>query len=70
MYAIRSYYERQAEQFYRKAAKRTTDTDIRKLLGDLAAIEAGHSLLTESLEEEHLDTDNRENEDRASYNFV
>ncbi len=59
--------ERQAEQFYRKAAKRTTDTDIRKLLGDLAAIEAGHSLLTESLEEEHLDTDNRENEDRAAH---
>ena len=35
--------ERQAEQFYRKAADRTSDANTRKLLGDLAAAEADHA---------------------------
>ena len=35
--------ERQAERFYLKAAERTTDAATRKLLGDLAAAEAGHA---------------------------
>ena len=34
--------ERTAEAFYIQAAKRSTDADTRKLLGDLAAAEAGH----------------------------
>ncbi len=59
--------ERQAEQFYRKAAERTADADIRRLLGDLAAIEAGHGKLADGLEEEHLQEDDRHEEDRAAH---
>ncbi len=59
--------ERQAEQFYQKAALKTTDADIRKLLGDLAAAEAGHGKLAYGLKSEHLDEENREEEDRAAH---
>lgn len=34
--------EAEAVNFYRKAAARSTDPEVRKLLGDLAEIEAGH----------------------------
>jgi len=57
----------QAEQFYRKAAERTSDADIRRLLGDLAAIEARHSRLAESLKVEHLKGEERDEEDRAAH---
>ena len=43
--------ERNAERFYRKAAERTRDADTRKLLGDLAAAEAGHSAMADQLEQ-------------------
>jgi rubrerythrin len=33
--------EHQAAEFYRRAAERTQDAATRKLLGDLAAAEAG-----------------------------
>ena len=46
--------ERQAERFYREAMKRTTDAGTRKLLGDLAAAEAGHEELAHDLEAEHV----------------
>ena len=59
--------ERDAERFYREAAKRTTDADTRKLLGDLAAAEAGHSDMAEGLVEEHLDDETRSEEDRAAH---
>ncbi len=59
--------EKQAEAFYRKAAERTTDADTRKLLGDLAAAEAGHVKKADGLEAEHLDDDARANEDRAAH---
>ena len=59
--------ERQAEQFYRKAAERTSDADIRRLLGDLAAIEAGHGELADGLEAEHLQEEDRQQEDRAAH---
>jgi len=58
--------ERDAEQFYRKAAEMTRDADTRKLLGDLAAAEAGHSAKAGQLEEKHLDGDARGSEDRAA----
>ena len=35
--------ERDAQRFYEAAAAATTDADTRKLLGDLAAAEAGHA---------------------------
>ncbi|KPN64953.1 Rubrerythrin [Aliiroseovarius crassostreae] len=55
--------ERQAEQFYRKAADRTTDANTRKLLGDLAAAEADHGNVAGQLEAEHLADHAREEED-------
>ena len=59
--------ERDAERFYRKAAERTRDADTRKLLGDLAAAEAGHSTMASQLEQQHLGGDARGAEDRAAH---
>jgi len=58
--------ETEAETFYRKAAQRTSDAATRKLLGDLAAAEAGHEAKAGKLAEKHLDEDARESEERAS----
>jgi rubrerythrin len=55
--------EAQAEKFYLAAAARTTDAATRKLLGDLAAAEAGHEKSAEWLEAKHLSGDAREQED-------
>ncbi len=63
--------EKQAELFYRKAADRSSDADTRKLLGDLAAAEAGHSETAGRLEEENLGGDDRTQEDQdANRQFV
>lgn len=59
--------ERTAEQFYLAAAQQSTDAETRKLLGDLAAAEAGHSELAEDLVREHLDDDARESEDSSAH---
>lgn len=67
MRAEASEMERQAEQFYRKAADRSSDADTRKLLGDLAAAEAGHTEMAGALEAKHLDDDTRTSEDRAAH---
>ncbi len=61
-----SAMERDAERFYLKAAARTTDAGTRKLLGDLAAAEAGHETRAEQLEAEHLDADTLEAEDKTA----
>lgn len=58
--------ERDAERYYRKAAERTSDADTRKLLGDLAAAEAGHTEMANSLEAEHLPGEVREDEDHEA----
>jgi len=58
--------ERQAEAFYLKAATRTADADTRKLLGDLAAVEARHQARAGALEEEHLGTETRATEGRTA----
>ncbi len=51
--------EREAERFYLAAAKRSSDAGTRKLLGDLAAAEAGHQNaaenMTQGLSDEALD---------------
>lgn len=47
--------EHDAERFYLEAAKTSTNASTRKLLGDLAAAEAGHQHTAERLEREHLD---------------
>jgi erythrin-vacuolar iron transport family protein len=67
MRAEASEMERQAEQFYRKAADRSSDAETRKLLGDLAAAEAGHNELAGELEAKYLDGDARDTEDRAAH---
>lgn len=54
--------EQQAEFFYLEAAKRTTDADTRRLLGDLAAAEAGHQTTAEDLERHGLPDDARDAE--------
>jgi rubrerythrin len=58
--------ERQARDFYIAAASCSTDADTRKLLGDLAAAEAGHEVKAESLEEMHLGDGARREEDSAA----
>ena len=59
--------EFEAGRFYAKAAQRTQDAETRKLLGDLAAAEAGHEETVERLEEAHLTPDARAAEDRDAH---
>lgn len=59
--------ERAAQTFYEKAAARSQDPATRKLLGDLAAAEAGHTYRARQLEETHLPEDTRENEDKQAH---
>jgi rubrerythrin len=59
--------EAQAGAFYLKAAQATQDAATRKLLGDLAAAEAGHEQAAERLEQVHLDADSRSAEDAAAH---
>ena len=59
--------EADAERFYLAAAAQTTDAATRKLLGDLAAAEAGHQQTADALTQQHLDTDSAEAEDRAAH---
>ena len=58
--------EVQAGQFYTAAAARTADAATRKLLGDLAAAEAGHEKHAERLELRHLPGDVRAAEDAGA----
>ncbi len=63
--------EREAEHFYLKAASRTQDAATRKLLGDLAAAEAGHQRTAEDLEAKHLSDDSRQSEEaQARRQFI
>ena len=59
--------ERDAERFYLAAAARSKDAATRKLLGDLAAAEAGHQHTAGRLEAEHLDDDTRAEEERTAH---
>ena len=59
--------ERDAQRFYEKAASVSTDAATRKLLGDLAAAEAGHSRTADDLIAEHLDDDARDAEGRSAH---
>ena len=58
--------ERDAYNFYTKAAQMTSDASTRKLLGDLAAAEAGHVSTTDKLIESHVSGDAKEMEARTS----
>ena len=59
--------EQVAERFYRAAMTRTRDADTRKLLGDLAAAEAGHDQTAQDLADKHLDPDTVEAEDNEAH---
>lgn len=54
-------------RFYLEAAKQTTDTAIRKLLGDLAVQERVHAETADRLAEEHLGPDSRSAEQREEH---
>ena len=58
--------EKTAHDFYSRAAARTQDAATRKLLGDLAAAEAGHERHAQRLEETHLPKDARDAEDQTA----
>jgi erythrin-vacuolar iron transport family protein len=58
--------EKAAQDFYSRAAARTEDAATRRLLGDLAAAEAGHERYAEGLEAKHLSGDLREAEDQTA----
>ena len=63
--------ERDAERFYRRAAARSTDVAVRKLLGDLAEAEAGHERRAGEVERNRLPGEVRVREDEdASRRFV
>ncbi|MHB1104298.1 MAG: iron exporter MbfA [Devosia sp.] len=59
--------EEGAYRFYMEAAKQTTDTEIRKLLGDLAVQERAHAATADRLEEENLGVDSRSAEQREEH---
>ena len=63
--------EQDSGRFYQRAAARTNDASIRKLLGDLAEAELAHEHTAGEIEAKHLpgDAKVRENED-ASRRFV
>ena len=55
--------EEGAYRFYLEAAKRTSDADTRKLLGDLALAEQGHSDIAHMLGDKHTPESVKEDED-------
>ncbi len=57
--------ELETRRFYERAAARSTDAGVRKLLGDLAEVERGHSERAAELQEEILKPDVRREEEAA-----
>ncbi len=57
--------EYETRQFYERAAARSTDAGIRKLLGDLAAAEREHVSLAKKLGQEHLTQGAQSEEEEA-----
>ncbi|MEN9894854.1 MAG: hypothetical protein RIR97_706 [Pseudomonadota bacterium] len=55
--------EEGAYRFYLEAAKRTSDADTRKLLGDLALAEQGHSDIAQMLGDKHTPDEVKADED-------
>jgi rubrerythrin len=59
--------EHDAQRFYETAAAHSSDAATRKLLGDLAAAEAGHSDKADALATAHLDGDTKSKEESAAH---
>jgi len=62
--------EAEAANFYRRAAARSSDPQVRKLLGDLAEIEAGHEATAENLEAAVPTSEREAERETARRNFV
>jgi rubrerythrin len=62
--------EEEAANFYRRAAQRTSDAAVRKLLGDLADIEADHEALARKLTTGIPESARNEERETARRNFV
>ena len=65
---VRRYAESmevETQHFYERAAARISDISTRKLLGDLAQAERQHVEIADELEEQHLTTEARADEDKA-----
>lgn len=62
--------EEEAANFYRRAAERTSDAAVRKLLGDLAEIESDHEALARKLTAGIPETARQEERETARRNFV
>jgi rubrerythrin len=58
--------ELEAGEFYARAADRARDTEVRRLLGDLAVIERKHEAVAERLERTHLTESARAGEDATA----
>ncbi len=61
--------EYETRKFYENALERTSDTAIRKLLGDLAIAEREHESLAERLTETHLDKETLDSEEETAKRF-
>ncbi len=61
--------EYETRRFYENALERTSDTAIRKLLGDLAIAEREHESLAERLTEMHLDKETLDSEEETAKRF-
>lgn len=59
--------EEDAARFYQNAARHTSDANTRKLLGDLAAAEAGHVDTANQLEQKHLSEDAKDREGKQAH---
>lgn len=63
--------EQDSQRFYQNAASQTTDADIRRLLGDLAAAEATHERRAADIERKRLPDEARGREDEeANRSFI
>jgi rubrerythrin len=59
--------ELETAEFYRKAATRSSDASIRKLLGDLAEAEVAHEHIADRLVEENVPANVRAEEDQTAH---
>jgi rubrerythrin len=59
--------EEETQAFYRRAAERSTDVSVRKLLGDLAEAEVRHEHMAEGLRAENLPENVRDREDQHAH---
>jgi rubrerythrin len=62
--------EAEAAGFYQKAAQKSQDADIKKLLTNLAAVEQGHEALAAGIETQTIPEGEREKEDETARRMI